>query len=142
MKIIAYGSLLNSGSLAKTLGRVAELKPIELAGYARVFNAPFGEYAFFNLVSEPESVIEAAYFELAETEVERFMEREKGSQVLEVLPDYYAFVWPEANCRELPVLQSYIDVCQSGCDELKIDLWPGTKMPAVVVDDRQAPLYL
>lgn len=141
MKIIAYGSLLNKSSLEATLGRRVVLKRIVVPGYKRVFNAPFGGYAFMNLEKSPGSQIEAAYFEVDWTELVKFSEREAGSKLLEILPGYWAFMWPRSQCRKLPVLQSYIEFCLEGCRLLNVSLWSGTKKPDLIIDDSQNSLY-
>jgi hypothetical protein len=141
MNVIAYGSLLNQNSLEKTLGRKATLIPITLLGFQRVFNAQFGDYAFLNVEKMSDATIETAYFSLDEKEAVLFAEREKGSELIEVMPGFVAFVWPEKYCRELPVLQSYIDVCLLGAIVLEIDFWRGTKRPQTILDDRKSPLY-
>lgn len=141
MNIITYGSLMNQKSLEKTLQRDAKLLTITLPKANRIFNAPFGDYAFLNLELGGKDSIEAAYFELDKNEIEKFSEREKDSELIEVVKGMYAFVWPAAYCRELPVLQSYIDVCESGCRDLGIDLWSGMKMPQKIIDDSRQPLY-
>ena len=89
MKLVVYGSLLNQQSLEKTLGRRVTLYPMQLSGYTRVFNAPFDGYAFANLTSSSD-VIDAAYVEMESEELVRFVEREAGSEVIEVA----AAAWP------------------------------------------------
>ena len=58
-----------------------------------------------------------------------------------MLPGYHAFVWPEARCRELPVLSSYIDICQRGAKSLGINLVQGTTWPASIRNDSANPAY-
>lgn len=141
MNIIVYGSLMNQVSLESTLGRPATLTKTEVLGYARIFNAPFDGYAFFNLQADPASFIEVAYFELEGEELVKFAEREAGSDLIEVKPGYFAFVWPANYTQELAVLQSYIDLCQEGADALGIDMQKGLISPQLVVDDTLEPLY-
>jgi hypothetical protein len=142
MNLIAYGSLMNQTQVTATLGRPAALTPLELPGYARVFNAPFDGYAFLNLVEAPDTTIEVATFTIEPPELARFAEREAGSQLVPVLPDYYAFVWPMDRTAELPVLQSYLAVCAEGAQSLGLDADRGLIAPARVVNDLRAPLYL
>lgn len=141
MNIIAYGSLLNKQSLETTLQRKTKLNKIIIPRYERIFNAPFGEYSFLNLQKNKTSFIETAYFVLKENEIEKFKEREAGSDLVEVLPTYFAFIWPEQYCNTLPVLQSYIDVWAKGAEQLKIDIWKNTIKPVVIEDDRKNPRY-
>ncbi len=54
---------------------------------------------------------------------------------------YFAFIWPEQYCKILPVLQSYIDVCEKGAEQLKIDIWRNIIKPDVIEDDRRNPRY-
>lgn len=141
MNIIAYGSLMNKNSLEKTLGRHATLKKIIVPNVKRFFNAPFGDYAFLNLLPDKKNFIEAAYFCLSRDELGRFSEREAGSTLQELLPGFFAFIWPDANCRELPVLQSYITFCSEGALQNKISFWQGTYQPHLVINDLNNPLY-
>ncbi len=141
MNIIAYGSLLNKQSLETTLQRKTKLNKIILPDYERIFNAPFGEYSFLNLQKNKTSYIETAYFVLKENEIAKFKEREAGSDLIEVLPMYFAFIWPEQYCKILPVLQSYIDICEKGAEQLKIDIWRNIIKPDVIEDDRRNPRY-
>jgi hypothetical protein len=141
MNIVAYGSLMRRSSLESTLRRPAPLAKVSFPGWRRIFNAPFDDYAYLNLRPDPEAIVEAACFELDAAELGLFEEREAGSELVEVMPAYFAFVWPAAYCRELPVLRSYIDVCRRGAGELGIDFTTGTDWPEVVVDDTADPIY-
>jgi len=141
MKIIVYGSLMNRSSLESVVGRLAPLSKIIVSGWKRVFNAPFDGYAFLNLTPAAESMIEAVYFELDSTELELFSEREAGAQIVEIVPGFYAFVWPESYCRELPALQSYMDICLLAAGDLGIDFTVGLDWPGTIVDDTKNPQY-
>lgn len=141
MKVLAYGSLQNRQSLEATLNRRASYGTVEVKGYQRVFNAPFGDYAFLNLQPNSESTFKCAYFEIDENELYKFDVREAGSTLTEVMPGYYAFIWPEGNCKELPVLQSYIDVCEKGAVKLGVKLWQGTMSPKEIMNDLLEPIY-
>ena len=141
VNIVAYGSLMCRGSLESALGRPAALTKVTVPGWRRVFNAAFGEYAYLNLRPDPGAAIEAAYFEMDAAELPRFAEREAGSELTEVAPGYLAFVWPEAHCRELPVLSSYVAICRRGAAELGLDLGAATDWPLIVVDDAGNPAY-
>jgi hypothetical protein len=76
MKIIAYGSLMKQNSLETTLRRPAKLNKTTVAGWKRVFNAPFDGYAFLNLVASPAVTIESAWFEASSSEAQ-FLQNEK-----------------------------------------------------------------
>ena len=141
MNIVAYGSLMCRSSLESTLRRPAVLAALTVPGWRRVFNAAFDDYAYLNLLPVTGTVIEAASFALDPAELPLFGEREAGSELIEVTPGYFAFVWPGAQCRELPVLRSYIDICRRGADELGIDFVTGTDWPLDVVDDAGDPAY-
>ena len=142
MKIIAYGSLMNSDSLAASLGRPAHLTKITVHGYSRVFNAPFDGYAFLNLKPTPEESIEAAYFELQRPELAHFAVREAGAEIIEIIPNFYAFIWSLSLAPEIPVLQSYINFCDSAARAMGINFWHGLIMPtSTIIDDREKPLY-
>jgi hypothetical protein len=141
VNVVAYGSLMRRSSLESTLRRPAPLAKVSFPGWRRVFNAPFDDYSYLNLRPVPGAILEAAYFELDAAELGLFDEREAGSELVEVMPAYFAFVWPAAYCRELPVLRSYIDVCRGGADELGIEFTAGTDWPEVIVDDTADPVY-
>ena len=57
------------------------------------------------------------------------------------MPGFYAFVWPEDYCRELPALRSYIDICSDAARELGINFTVGLDWPSTVVDDTKNPEY-
>ena len=139
MKIIAYGSLMNQASLESMVNRPAPLSKIVIPGWRRAFDAAFDPYAFMNLKPAPDRVIEAAYFELDPAEAELFDEREEGSELVEVIPGHYAFVWPEPKCRELTVLWSYIDFCARAAAELGVNF--DIDWPPDVEDDSANPRY-
>ena len=141
MKFVVYGALMNRSSLESVVGPSAPLSKIVVPGWKRVFNAPFDGYAFLNLTPAAGSKIEAAYFRLDPAMLERFAEREAGSELVEVVPGFHAFVWPEPYCRELPTLRSYIDVCSHAARDLGIDLTLGLDWPRNVVDDTENPQY-
>ena len=141
MNIIAYGSLMNQKSLERSLERPAQLNRIVIEGYQRIFNAPFDDYAFLNLQPAIDARIEGAYVEMSEDELIKFTKREKGSDLIEIIPNYFAFIWPKRFCQSLPVLQSYIDVCLEGATDLGIDFWQGVIRPNMVVNDRNNPIY-
>lgn len=141
MKVIAYGSLLSRASLESVVKRPAPLSKVIVPGWKRVFNAAFDPYGYANILLAAESTIEGAYFELDPAEVRLFDEREAGSELIEVMPGFLAFVWPEEYCRELPVLQSYLAVCTGGAAEAGVDFARGTDWPGAVVDDSADPWY-
>lgn len=141
MKLVAYGSLINKSSLEETLGRDVAYELIAIKDYARIFDAPFGEYAFLNLTNIPGAQFEAACFSIKQSELSKFEVREAGSILLEIKPDHFAFVSPAQKCKNLPVLQSYIDVCEKGCNLLGISLWTSTIRPKTIINDRANPLY-
>jgi hypothetical protein len=141
MKVVAYGSLMNRSSLESVVKRPAPLSKITVSGWKRIFNAPFDGYAFLNLKSIENGVIEAAYFELEPAEQQLFSEREAGADLVEVMPGFYAFVWPEGYCRELPTLRSYIDICSYAANELGVDFAMGLDWPGTIVDDTKNPEY-
>ena len=128
MKIIAYGSLMNQTSLEKTLRRPANLCKIIVPEFGRVFNAPFGLYAYLNLQKMP-GQMEAAIFEMAQSELRKFDVREAGAELVEIIPEYFTFIWPKDYCLNLPVLQEYIDICLEGAASLDISFWLNTRKP-------------
>ena len=141
MNTVAYGALMKHSSLETVLRRPAPLSKITVTGWKRIFNAPFDDYAFLNLQRAPGVEIEAAYFELESAELELFAEREAGAELVEVEAGFFAFVWPQGYCRDLPVLRSYIVVCSDGASELGIDFMVGLDWPQTVVDDTHDPIY-
>ncbi len=141
MNIVAYGSLVNKISLQATLGREVEYKLVEIEGFTRIFNAPFGKYAFLNLTKKSKASMLVAYFYINKNELCKFEIREAGSKLVEVKPKYYAFVWPSRYCQLLPALQSYIDICEDGCITLGLDFWKNTILPQKIINDRNNPRY-
>jgi hypothetical protein len=142
VNVVAYGSLMHRPSLEATLRRPAQLNRITILGWRRVFNAAFPDgLAYLNLRPALSTQVQAAWFTVAESELRVFADREAGSDLVEVLPGYHAFVWPEASCRELPVLSSYIDICQRGAKALGIDFAAGTTWPATIRNDSANPAY-
>lgn len=142
MKIIAYGSLMNQKSLGKTLRRSVKLKKTNISGWCRIFNAPFDGYAFLNLRRVRGKTIEAAYFSISQNELKLFEKREKGSDLVEVKNGFFAFIWPGNKTKSLPVLESYLDVCEKGARRLRIDFWRNTAKPNNIINDLQHPKYL
>jgi len=132
---------MNKDSLKKTLERDAILCKLVIPGYRRVFNAPFGSYAFLNLEKCDARSTEVLYFTIDRRELKLFQERERGSKLVEIRKGYYAFVWPEEKCAKLPVLQSYVDICSEGASNMGIDFWKNTVKPSKIVDDRKSPRY-
>jgi hypothetical protein len=142
VNIVAYGSLMHRQSLEATLGRPATLTRITIPGWRRVFDAACSDgFSYLNLRAALSSQVDAAHFTLTPAELRLFAEREEGSDLIEVLPGYHAFVWPRERCRDLPVLCSYIDICRRGAAELGISLSAGTSWPSALYDDSAAPLY-
>jgi hypothetical protein len=142
MKVIAYGSLMHRPSLEATLRRPATLTRITIPGWRRLFNAPFPDgLSYLNIAPALSSQIEAGYFTADPSELPLFADREAGSELVEVMSGYHAFVWPRHAWRELPVLRSYLEVCRLGAEALGVALDLGTTWPTVVRDDTARPLY-
>jgi hypothetical protein len=142
MKVVAYGSLMHRPSLEATLRRPAALTRITVPGWRRVFNAPFPDgLSYLNIAPALSGQIEAGYFIAEPAELPLFADREAGSELVEVMSGYHAFVWPRDAWRELPVLRSYLQVCREGAAGLGVSLELGTSWPAVVRDDSASPLY-
>jgi hypothetical protein len=141
MKIVAYGSLMSRSSLESVVHRPSSLSKIIIPGWKRVFNAPFDGYAFLNLQPTSGGKIEAVYFEIDPAELQLFSVREAGAELVEIVPGFYAFVWPAEYCRELPALRSYIDICSDAARELGINFTVGLDWPRTVVDDTKNPEY-
>jgi hypothetical protein len=142
MKVVAYGSLMHRPSLEATLRRPAALTRITIPGWRRVFNAPFPDgLSYLNIAPALSGQIEAGYFTVEAAELPLFADREAGSELVEVMSGYHAFVWPRPAWRELPVLRSYLEVCRQGADGLGVSLELGTTGPAVVHDDSAGPQY-
>ncbi len=142
MNVVAYGSLMYRPSLEATLRRPAGLTRITIPGWRRVFNAPFPDgLSYLNIQPALSTQLEAAYFTVDRSELPLFADREAGSELVEVMSGYHAFVWPRTAWRELPVLRSYLDVCRRGAAGLGVNLDLGTTWPLVVRDDTANPVY-
>jgi gamma-glutamylcyclotransferase (GGCT)/AIG2-like uncharacterized protein YtfP len=140
MKIIAYGSLMNKKSLAKTLKEPIKLTKITIKNFERVFNAPFGKFAYLNLRPRKNAKIEAAYFEASNKQINLLNKRE-GIAPTEIQKGFFAYIWPKEKCANLPVVASYIKVCETGAKELDINFWQGTVVPKKIINDLKNPLY-
>ncbi len=141
MRLIAHTSLLNQASLERTLGWPAILTRLDIPGFQRVFNAPVGQYAYGNLQPQAGSLVQAACFELPDTALGSLRDREIGYQLVEILPDHWAFIRPPQTCQALPVLRSYIRVAEQGAAALGLDFWSGTQYPAHIIEDLESPRY-
>jgi len=142
MNVVAYGSLMYRPSLEATLRRPATLTPITVPGWRRVFNAAFPDgLSYLNIMPALSGQLEAAYFTVEPAELTLFADREAGSELVEVMRGYHAFVWLARACRELPVLRSYLDMCRQGAADLGVNLELGTTWPAAVRDDSARPFY-
>lgn len=141
MKIIAYGSLLNVKSMAITFEELKTLRKINLPGFGRIFNAPFGQYSYLNLREGKNLQIEAAYFEVDNNQLKILKKREAGAELVEVMPGFFAFIWRGKYCKKKPVLASYIKVCEDGAQNLGVNFWEGTIKPLKIVNDLKKSLY-
>lgn len=138
MKIFAYGSLMNINDLGRTVPKAANMFPVKLYGYRRIFDLE-STYRFDPITNLPISVLnlEAASsfdyvngicFDMDDQSFEDLLEREKAYNLLETtVVDYFkpqdhkAHFFISSNYEKYPYqlgsnLQlRYLEICAEGC---------------------------
>ena len=140
--IVGYGSLINLRSLQRTLPQVQYSLPVRVHGFQRKWNAREDVTVSFSTTylginTDDESSFNGVLFEVEESELEIIDAREFLYERIEVKKDSVEIlggdfhedkaqkVWiyltkkPKEVIKEFPLIQSYIDVCVSGCLEIE-----------------------
>jgi len=142
--IIGYGSLFKKSSLNRTLPNVNEIKPILLKNYKRSWNAienitPTFSTTFLGVEKSLNSQMNAIIFEVESTMIGELDKREflynrKKVELSDIEflassfnitdnDDIWIYVTKESAepSKEYPIIQSYVDICISGCFEIEKD---------------------
>ena len=150
--LFGYGSLMNKESLKQTIPNATNFRPAKLFGFIRVFNFPspfrLSEIdgkpcAVLNIEkSEWNEYINGICFDINDKDLQKFMEREKGYELVKVnVEDYFSEKTFKANVfRALHfettdfIFESkkqleYLDLCITACksiDQNFLDLFNST----------------
>jgi len=142
--IIGYGSLFKKSSLNRTLPDVNEIKPILLKNYKRSWNAienitPTFSTTFLGVEKSFDSQMNAIIFEVENSMIGELDKREFLYNRIKVEVSDIEFlaspfnvtdkdnIWiyvtkePAKPSQEYPIIQSYVDICISGCFEIEKD---------------------
>ncbi len=142
--MIGYGSLIDEASRRRTVPNAVHATPIRLTGYRRVWGHRMdpvgyvGATTFLTAVADPDAAFNGVLFEAPPDRLADLDIRERGyrrvaipSGAVEVLslrasaPDGETWVYvsdPEdlrEPDSEYPIIQSYVDVCMSGCMDVE-----------------------
>src|SRR5690349_20312317 len=128
--IFAYGSLMNPQSLAKALPGLRTTVRATLKWYQRKMNAPFGHYAYLNIVPNPSCDVAGVLIPLEKSEFEFFSSREEGyvkTDVTDAVSEpvqgrVFAFIAPDVGCN-LKVPRSYLRTCTTGMSRDEREKW-------------------
>jgi cation transport regulator ChaC len=140
-KIFAYGSLMNSRDLMRTVPEARNMIPVKLYGYKRVFNLE-STYRFDPLTNIPICVlnIESSYsldfvngicFDMDYQSFDDLLEREKAYDLIEAVvyeyfddsKNYEAYFFVSKDSEKYPYrLESdlqldYLEICIEGCSD-------------------------
>ena len=129
--VFGYGSLMNPGSLQRTLPSVKIISRVSLLGYRRKINAPVDDYLYLNIVPEKNWKVSGVLIKVSQQELDFLKKRERGYRCIDVSDklsqkidgQVFTFVAPDKEYPRLKVLWSYIDVCLSTIPYDKRDLW-------------------
>lgn len=146
--IIGYGSLINRSSLNRTLPIVKDIEPVYLNNYKRSWNALEDQTVslsttYVGIEKSPDSVVNGIIFEIPEELLGKLDSREflyyrekVDLHEIDFLSNKFNITendntWiyvtknPKKPNEKSPIIQSYVDVCLSGCidieDEFKVE---------------------
>ncbi len=130
MYIFGYGSLINSASRLLT-GQTGNAYPATVSGFNRHWSKVDTSYKISPLVATSgKGTVNGVLIEIDATELSRFDKREAGYQRMLIptsqLDSEHPFntgvdVWIYVKehtlppCREIPIMQSYVDTVLAGC---------------------------
>lgn len=148
MYLLAYGSLMNPRSVAKTLPGERVTRRATLRGYRRKMNAPFDGYAYLNIVPGPNTNVNGVLISLSEKELALLSPREEGYTLTDVTEHIdpavdgmvVAFIAPDIECS-LKVPRSYLMTCMSSIPELEREKWLAETVMWGVEEDGHDPIY-
>lgn len=133
--IFGYGSLVNAQSRARTLGKHVDAIPVRISkdfGYRRAWNYPAGGFTALGLEkSDTPATINGVIYPASGDDMQKWDERESGYRRVQIPWQFvepatwlniptsgHLWVYVPVNAQppkpELPLVQSYIDVCMIG----------------------------
>jgi len=134
--VLGYGSLIHPGSRKSTVPSATRSWPIDVKGLQRCWNSPSGpdeiSTTFLGAYEKQDSSLNGVAFFATDGEVNALIRRESGylpkhvplSRVRwwgappPVLPEtilVFCFSGNRQPTQSYPILQSYVDLCLSGC---------------------------
>ena len=134
--VFGYGSLINAGSRKSTVPSATRAWPIDVKGLQRSWNAPAGpgeiSTTFVGAFEKHDSTLNGVAFFATDAEVKALIRRESGYSPKEfplsrirwwasrppVLPEtilVFCFAGNRKPTQSYPIIQSYVDLCLSGC---------------------------
>jgi hypothetical protein len=142
--MIGYGSLIEEASRRRTIPEAVEASPVEVRDHRRVWGHRMdavgyvGATTFLTVVPEPGASLNGVLFEIPADRLPDLDIRERGyrralvdpDQITAALPrskaldgDTWIYTTDQDHLRlpdpEYPIIQSYIDVCMTGCIDLE-----------------------
>lgn len=138
--IFGYGSLIQKESREETWPKAGKSFPVSVQGvtrgwYDRVDTVSWGP-TYLGALPDRGSTCNGVIFQVTHGELRAFAEREKGYKLIRIPPgditmldgrsapppgDFWYFGSTSARyaSQEFPIVQSYVDVCVSGCLEVE-----------------------
>jgi hypothetical protein len=144
--VFGYGSLIDTGSRTQTVPSAIQAWPIDIIGLKRDWNARTGpgEFAitFLGAYEREHSTVNGVAFFANDSDVQALIRRESGyastyfplSRVRwwasqpPALPEsilVFCFTSKRQPSRSYPIIQSYVDICLSGCLAVDASLQSG-----------------
>ncbi|WP_133305565.1 gamma-glutamylcyclotransferase family protein [Streptomyces sp. AcE210] len=145
--IFGYGSLIQKESREETWPKVGKAFPVSVKGitrgwYDRVDTVSWGP-TYLGAFPDRASTCNGVIFQVAHGELKAFADREKGYKLIRIPPVditmldgrsapppgtfwYFGSASRRYVSQEFPIVQSYVDVCVSGCLEIE-DEFPASR---------------
>lgn len=135
--MVGYGSLIDEASRRRTIPDAVEAAPIVVRGYRRVWGHRMdpvgyvGATTFLTVTPDPDATVNGVVFEIPDDRLPELDIRERGyrrtllnrHQTEAPDGDTWIYVTDPADLQapdaEFPIIQSYLDVCMSGCIDLE-----------------------
>lgn len=138
--VFGYGSLIQRESRQETWPKAGKSFPVSVQGitrgwYDRVDTASWGP-TYLGAFPDRSSTCNGVIFPVSQGELKAFADREKGYKLIRILPGditmldgrsapptgtfwYFGSASRRYVSQEFPIVQSYVDVCVSGCLEVE-----------------------
>lgn len=138
--IFGYGSLIQKESRERTWPKAGKSFPVSVRGitrgwYDRVDTVSWGP-TYLGAFPDRKSTCNGVAFQVAQDELKAFIDREKGYRLTRISPGditmldgrsappagsfwYFGSTSRRYVNQEFPIVQSYVDVCVSGCLEIE-----------------------